>query len=205
MHKIYKIKKIIRETPKAISIILDGKINYKPGQFIMLWLPGIDEKPFVVSYLREKEFGITIEEKGIFTKKISEIKLGTKVGIRGPFGNGFTIKNNSIIAAGGLGMAPALQLISKIKNSTIIHGAKSKKYLLYLKDEKIKNIIQKNKNQIIYCTDDGSYGIHGFTTNVLKEIVTRKIKTIYTCGPEIMIKKIFDICEKNKVEWQAAL
>jgi len=117
MQTIHTIKKIIRETPKAVSVILDGKIKYQPGQFIMLWLPGVDEKPFAVSYLEHNEFGITIEEKGRFTQTISKIKVGTKVGIRGPYGNGFKIKNNSIIIAGGLGMAPALSLIKKIKNS----------------------------------------------------------------------------------------
>ena len=55
MHKEYRIKKIIRETPKSVSLILDGKINYKPGQFVMLWLPSVDEKPFVVSYLEKNQ------------------------------------------------------------------------------------------------------------------------------------------------------
>lgn len=205
MHKIYKIKKIIKETPKAVSIILEGKINYKPGQFIMLWLPGVDEKPFVVSHQSTDEFRITIEEKGTFTKKISKIKLGTKVGIRGPYGNGFTPKDHSIIIAGGLGMAPALSLLKKIKHSTIIQGAKSKEYLLYLGNKEIINTLIKNKNRIIYCTDDGSYGINSFTTDVLKEVINNKVKTVYTVGPEIMIKKIFEICEENKIECQASL
>jgi len=205
MHQTCRIKQIIRETPKAVTLIINGKINYKPGQFIMLWLLGIDEKPFVISYLEANKFGVTIEEKGIFTKEISKIKKGTKVGIRGPYGNGFEIKNNSIIVAGGLGMAPALSLIKKIKNSTIIQGAKSKKYLLYLKNKDLLKIIEKNNNKIIYCTDDGSFGIRGFVTNVLKEIITKQIKTVYTCGPEIMLRKVFDICEKNKIECQASL
>ncbi len=205
MHQIYIIKKIIRETPNAVSIILNGKINYKPGQFIMLWLPGIDEKPFALSHLEKNSFGITIEEKGKFTKKISKIKKGTKLGIRGPYGNGFEIKNNSIIVAGGLGMAPALPLIKKLKNSTIIQGAKSKKYLLFLKNKNLIDTIEKNNNKIIYCTDDGSFGIHSFTTSILKEIINKKTKTIYTCGPEIMIKKVFELCEKNKIECQASL
>jgi len=205
LHKVYKIKKVIRETPKAVSIILDGKINYSPGQFIMLWLPQIDEKPFVVSYQEKNSFGVTIEQKGKFTKTISKIKEGTKVATRGPFGNGFEIKNNSIIVAGGLGMAPALSLIKKIKNSIIIQGAKSKEFLLYLKDENLLKIIEKNNNKIIYCTDDGSFGINGFTTDVLKEMLKQKIKTVYTCGPEMMIKKVLDICEKNKIECQASL
>lgn len=205
MHQTYTIKKIIRETPKAVTLILEGKINYSHGQFIMLWLPGADEKPFVVSYMDKNSFGITIEEKGKFTKKVADIKTGIEVGIRGPYGNGFKITNNSIVAAGGLGMAPALSLIKKLRNSIIIQGAKSKEYLLYLKNKEILNIIEKNNNKIIYCTDNGSFGIHGFTTDVLKEMINEKIRTVYTCGPEIMIKKVFEICEEHKIECQVSL
>jgi len=205
MHKAYKIKKVIKETPKSVSIILDGTIDYKPGQFVMLWLPGVDEKPFAISYQKENEFGITIEEKGHFTKTISKIKPGTKVGIRGPYGNGFTISNNSILVAGGLGMAPSLSLIKSIKNSTIIQGAKSKEFLLYLKDKELLKIIEKNNNKIIYCTDDGSYGIHGFTSDVLKEVIKQKPKIIYTIGPEIMMLAILDIANKNNIDCEASL
>jgi len=205
MHQTNKIKKIIRETPKAISLLLDGRIKYSAGQFIMFWLPNVGEKPFAISYLDQNSFGVTIECKGKFTKEICNINEGTKIGIRGPYGNGFEIKNNSIIVAGGLGIAPALPLIKKIKNSTIIYGAKSKEFLLYLKNKDLLKTIEKNKNKIIYCTDDGSFGIHAFTTDLLKQFITQKTKTVYTCGPEIMIKKVFDICEKNKVECQASL
>jgi len=203
MHKTYKIKEIIRETPKSVSLILDGEINSKPGQFVMLWLPGIDEKPFAISDITNDEFRITIEEKGNFTKEISKIKPGTEVGIRGPYGHGFEIKNNSIIVAGGLGIAPLYQLIKEVKNSIIIQGAKSKKFLLY--QENILKILEKNNNKIIYCTDDGSFGLHSFTTDILKRLINKKTKEIITCGPEIMIKKVFEIAEKNKINCQASL
>jgi dihydroorotate dehydrogenase electron transfer subunit len=205
MHQVHKIKKIIRETPVSQTYIFEGKIEYKPGQFIMMWLPGTDEKPFAVSYIGKDEFGVTIECKGIFTKKVCGIPIGTKVGIRGPYGHGFELRNDSIIVAGGLGMAPAFPLIKEIKNSTIIQGAKSKEFLLYLKNPNVLKLIDKNNNKIVYCTDDGSFGIKGFTSQVLNELISKKTETVFTCGPEIMIKKIFEICEKNKVECQASL
>lgn len=205
MHKIHKVKKVIRENSKAVTIILEGKIDYNPGQFIMLWLPGVDEKPFAVSYLSGNSFGVTIEEKGKFTKQISKIKEGTEVGVRGPYGNGFDVKNHSIIVVGGLGMAPAVPLISKLKNSSIIQGAKSKEYLLYMEDKDLLNVIEKNNNRIIYCTDDGSFGINRFTTDVLKDVINKNVRTVYTCGPEVMIKKVLEICKDAKVECQASL
>lgn len=205
MHKTYTVKKIIEETPNTVSLILEGKINCKPGQFIMLWLPGVDEKPFAVSDVRADEFRVTIEQKGEFTKAISDLEEGAELGLRGPYGHGFEIKDNSIIVAGGLGIAPIIPLIKQIKNSTIIQGAKSREFLLYLEDKSILDVLEKNNNKIIYCTDDGSFGIKGFTTNILKETMTKKTKTVYTCGPEVMIKAVFGICERRKVECQASL
>src|SRR3989338_3455224 len=104
MQKIYQIKKIIRESPNTKTYLFEGKLDYNPGQFIMLWLPGIDEKPFAVSYIGKNEFAVTIECKGRFTNNMCHIKEGSKLGIRGPYGNGFTPKDSSIIVAGGLGM-----------------------------------------------------------------------------------------------------
>ena len=63
----------------------------------------------------------------------------------------------------------------------------------------------KNK-KLNVTTDDGSYGIKGFTTNVLEKLLKEgKIKIVYTCGPEIMMKKVLELCNKYKVECEASL
>ena len=205
MHKSYTITKIKKENSRVVSIFLAGKIKSTPGQFVMLWIPGIGEKPFAISYKNNKEFGITIEEKGVFTKEIKNLKVNDKVGIRGPFGNGFTQVDNSIVVAGGLGIAPSMSLIKNIKNSIIIQGAKSKEYLLYMDNKELLDSIEKNNNKIIYCTDDGSFGIKGFTTEILKEMLNKTTKTIYTCGPEIMMLKVIEIAKENNIPCQASL
>ena len=60
---------------------------------------------------------------------------------------------------------------------------------------------------MIAATDDGSYGRKAFTTEVLEEVLgeNKEIKIVQTCGPEIMMKKILDICNKYKVECEASL
>ncbi|MCP4001985.1 MAG: hypothetical protein GY727_13835, partial [Gammaproteobacteria bacterium] len=55
-----KIDKVIEECNGTKSFIFKHKLDYEPGQFIMVWLPGIDEKPFAVSYLGDDVFGITV-------------------------------------------------------------------------------------------------------------------------------------------------
>lgn len=96
-------------------------------------------------------------------------------------------------------MASVSTLIDVLKNPIIINGARSKEYLIYLKR-------YKNKNMIV-TTDDGSYGRKGFVTDVLKEVLSsnKKIKMVYTCGQELMMKKVFEICNKHNVELEASL
>ena len=197
--EITTIKKIVKENYKVKTFYLDKNIDAKPGQFVMAWLPGIDEKPFTLSGIG-KETSITVEEKGRFTKELFKLKTGDKIGIRGPYGNGFSIKDNACVVAGGLGIAPLKQLISKLKKPIIIFGVKNKDDLLF------KNEIKKHKINV--CSDDGSIGFKGFTTDLLKKIISdkkNKIKFVYTCGPEIMMKKVFEIAEKNKIECEASL
>lgn len=194
-----------RENSEFTTLFFNSSITFKPGQFVMLWIPGIDEKPYTLSYFSENDFGITIEAKGIFSKKAAHLKKGDLVGIRGPFGNGFTLpdpKDKIAIVAGGCGIAPLSPLVDKIgknaKNITFIQGARSKDYLLY---QGRFNIERE------FCTDDGSFGHKGFVTEVLKTKIesNNSFDRVYTCGPEVMMKKVFDICEEHNIPCQVSL
>jgi dihydroorotate dehydrogenase electron transfer subunit len=194
--KILKIEKIVNEAKDLKSFFFKYSLDVKPGQFIMVWIPGLDERPMAVSYHKKNEFAFTTLAVGKFTHALHALKKGDKVGIRGPYGNGFSIKNKACVVGGGIGMAPLSPLIEKLKAPIIINGARSKNQLLYLK---------RFKNMII-TTDDGTCGRKCFTTEVLEEVLkNKKIKIVYTCGPEIMMKKILDICNKHKVECEASL
>lgn len=194
--QIVRIKEIVKENNDMKTFFLDGKINYEPGQFVMLWIPGVDEKPFSLSY--DDSIGITIEKKGKFTEKLFGMKTGDKIGIRGPYGNGFKIKNKAVVVAGGCGYAPLATLIKRLNKPTVIFGCRTKSRVIF------KDRFKKLNPKI--CTDDGSLGFKGFTSDLLKKVLEKKkFKVVYTCGPEIMMKKIFDICEENKIELQASL
>ena len=211
--KILEISKIVNEAKEHKSFFFEHSLDAKPGQFIMVWLPGMDEKPMAVSYHKKNEFAFTTHAVGNFTNALCKLKKGDKVGIRGPYGNCFSAKSNACIVGGGIGMAPLSALIEKLENPVIINGARSKNQLLYLRRF-------KNKNMIV-ATDDGSCGRKCFTTTILEEqlknknaqksnisgtnLVGNKIKIVYTCGPEIMMKKILDICNKHKVGCEASL
>ena len=206
--QIMQISDVVQEGKGQKSFFFRHSMNSKPGQFVMVWIPCLDEKPMAVSYSRKNEFAFTSNAIGKFTNALDKLKRGDKIGIRGPYGNSFSIKDNAFVVGGGVGMASVSTLIDQLKNPIIINGARSKENLIYLNRF-------KNKNMVI-ITNDGSHGRKGYTTDVLEEILSEKKKkfakskffskpTVYTCGPEIMMQKVFEICTKYKVECEASI
>ena len=93
----------------------------KPGQFLMVWMPGIDEIPMSVSSWDSLDnWTFTVKEVGECTKFLSELKIGEYIGIRGPLGNHFTIPRDSsnriILIGGGTGIAPIKFLADELVN-----------------------------------------------------------------------------------------
>jgi len=197
--QMMEITKVVSEGKGQKSFFFKQNIDCKPGQFVMVWLPEVDEKPMAVSYYKKGEFAFTSQIVGGFTKALDSLKKGDKLGIRGPYGNSFSLKGNACAVAGGVGLSSVSTLIDSLKNPLIIYGTRSKEHLIYLRR-------YKNSNMIV-TTDDGSFGRKGFTTDILKEQLeaNKKIRIVYTCGPEIMMKKVFDICNEHKVECEASL
>ena len=197
---VLPISEVIKEGKDQKTIFVKHRADLKPGQFYMLWIPGIDSKPYAVSYYNRNELGFTSAAIGKFSNAFDKLKVYDKIGLFGPYGNYFSIKKNACVVAGGIGISSVSTLIDKLKNPTIIYGARKKEYLIYLKR-------YKNKKMLI-ATDDGSYGKKGFTTDVLKGLLQDKkknIKIVYTCGPEIMMKKVFELCRKYNIECEASL
>lgn len=202
------IKKIVQETEDVRSFYFDFKLELKPGQFVMLWMPGVDEKPFGISYKSEGSFAISVFKVGPFTEKLFTLKEGDYVGIKGPFGTNFGFSNEKSIAlvAGGCGIVSLITFAEEIlKNKPdvkiyFINGAKSKDKLLFMKRLESMDV------ELLSCTDDGSFGKKCFTPELLSELIKEKeIELVCACGPEIMMKKIFDICEKEKISCQLSL
>jgi len=198
------IKKIIQENFRTKTFVTDEKIIAQPGQFVMLWLPRIAEKPF--SVVDDHPLTFTAMSVGPFTKNLnSKIEEGDKIWYRGPFGKGTfkTVKAKKLLVAGGCGAAPLLFLAQKIKDkktTRVIIGAKTQKELLFEKRFK------KLGTKIIITTDDGSKGIKGFATNTLEKILKKeKISGVYSCGPKPMLKKVAEICDKFKTRYQLSL
>lgn len=199
--RMVNVKSVVRENPYASTLALDILLDTKPGQFIMLWIPGVDEKPFSLSRIKERT-EITVKKTGPFSEKLLNVKKGGQVWVRGPYGNGFTLKGKKIcFIAGGVGLAPLMPLIEeacrKRKNVTVIAGFRDKKNMLYQKR------LSRAKAEIHVVTDDGSFNRKAYATDILEEqLETKTFDQLYCCGPEPMMKKTLDLCLKEKIESQ---
>ncbi|MFH1432047.1 MAG: dihydroorotate dehydrogenase electron transfer subunit [archaeon] len=201
-----KILDIIEESHNTKTFILEKEMKAKPGQFVMVWVPRIDEKPFTVTQ-NGMRMAISVRKVGKATEAMHRMKKGDILGIRGPYGNGtFDLKNKKriILVGGGCGTLPlALLLEEAVKNKTkvdAIIGADTKKNLLFT------DRFRKSGAHVTITTDDGTEGTKGFVTVALEEkLKTIKYDAIYTCGPEIMMSFVLKLGLKYGVEVQASL
>jgi dihydroorotate dehydrogenase electron transfer subunit len=202
---VLDVSKVIDEGKGLTSIFFDYKLDSKPGQFIMLWLPGVGLKPFSIAYQDETSFGLSIFEYGCFSRSIQNTKVGDKLGIQGPYGTNYSGNGENIaLVGGGCGTASlaliADEMVKKGKKVHFIIGARNKQTLLYL------NRYDKSNVNMIFCTDDGSHGFHGYTTQALNNLIEKeKIDMIYTCGPEIMMKKVMEISDENNIDCELSM
>lgn len=205
--KTIAIKRIIKETETVKTFIFDFPTNnITPGQFMMVW-NFEDEKPMSISLIdREKnEIGISIKKVGPFTEAVHSLKVGDKLGLRGPYGHGFEIKGSKILAVGGgVGMAPIAAFVEYARNKgvdvDVITAAATKDELLFMDKLKATDITA------YACTDDGSFGFYGFATEFMEKILQENdYDMIVTCGPEVMMKGVFEIAEKYKTQAQFSL
>jgi len=210
-----RIVSIRNETPTIKSFALHDSLGAKasPGQFVMIWIPGIDEIPMSLSTISSKEnlVGITVKKVGEATGKLHNMKIGDVVGIRGPFGNGYTPTKarKVMIVGGGTGLASLAPLTEEIgkqkeRKITFLLGAKKHNELLFL--ERIKAILDRANGTIITSTEDGSYGIKGLITESAEQLLAKEeFDIVYACGPEMMMHKMFQLTEKAAVPFQASL
>jgi len=174
-----------------------------PGQFFMIWIPGIDEIPMSVSQISTNVKGITFRNIGDATRALYQLRKGDKIGIRGPYGNGFTITGKHLLfVGGGTGiamLAPAVEQARKRKlKSTVILGVKTKNQLFF------EDHFRRTGASVLVSTNDGSKGYKGFASDLAKEILKNEtIDTVYTCGPEPMMASLLSFCKT--IPFQASL
>jgi len=197
---------IIDESPtiKSFVIVPEETFRFKTGQFVELTLPGEGEAPFTPSSspADTEKMEITILKTGRVTALLHECKKGQKVGIRGPYGNGYPIDNfvgkKVYIVGGGVGLAPIrsllLTLIDRIKDFKAVvcrFGAKTPDDFIYKRTlfgpwQKIDGL---NIKLTVDRADGDWKGNVGVVTTILApNDVDVKNSVTVVCGPPVMMK-----------------
>ena len=204
-----QIVQVRTESPSVKTFVFTDKLcsKAKPGQFLMLWIPGIDEIPLSILDASNDLVSVSVKAVGDATRHMHTMAAGATIGVRGPFGNSFTESRGKVLlVGGGTGTAPLLflakQLAAKTERLSFVEGAKTKDELLFVRE--IGEVCQE-KN-IITTTDDGTAGLQCLVTEPLASLLNKeRFDMIYTCGPEVMVKKIFEMTEARKLPIEASL
>ncbi len=177
--KRFVIKGVVEHNPYMKTFVFEESFKANPGQFAMVFIPGVGEKPFSLS----SGESITVEKRGHFTEKFFEMGKGDFVYIREPLGIGF-YRMNYLAIAGGSGIAPIIHLVHDGDVKTLLYGAKDKEHL-------ILNSLEQ-RTEVRYATDDGSYGYPGFVTDLITKELVDEYEFFAICGPEVMMKHAAD-------------
>jgi NAD(P)H-flavin reductase len=177
--------------------------HFVPGQFNMLYLPGVGESAISMSGDPDETDGWThtVRVAGNVTRTLARLRQGDSLGLRGPFGAGWPVDKlvgcDVIVVAGGLGMAPLRPLIyhlmnhrHQFQNVWLILGARSPDGLLYQReyDEWRRRGIDLQLT-VDRATPDWT-GHVGVVTLLIERLqLARPDRTmLVACGPEVMMK-----------------
>jgi dihydroorotate dehydrogenase electron transfer subunit len=204
----YRIVSIKRETANVTTLTFPVSLGAKPGQFVMLWVPGVDEIPMSVANDDGKELRVTFFAVGEATRALAEKKEGELIGLRGPFGTSYAWEKGQHLAlvAGGYGAAPmyfaAAEATRNGCTADVIVGARGKEHLLY--KEEFRKL---TRTTLHLATDDGSEGHKGNTVEVLRELFEKgaSFDGVFACGPEKMLVAVADVAAEKKVPCQLSM
>ncbi len=186
-----------------IKLLSGRSLGHQPGQFVQVSLFGAGEAPISVTSAPSKKdtFELCIREAGMLTKIFHNLKVGSTIGIRGPFGKGFDVEKykgkDILIVGGGIGIVPLRSLINYIIDNRsdygrliILYGAKNSNELLY--PDELKQWGNDDNIEYHVTVDQGSKdwkGNTGVITTLLPKVKLDVQNTIAAVvGPPIMYK-----------------
>jgi ferredoxin/flavodoxin---NADP+ reductase len=178
----------------------------KAGQFIIL---KIDEKgeriPLTIVDSDERAGTITIifQVVGKTTARLAAMRVGEVIqDLQGPLGSPSEIAKYGrvVCIGGGVGVGvvyPLAAALKKAGNEVIsIIGSRTKELLILEKE------MAAISDRLIVATDDGSYGFHGFVSQVLQQMIDNgeRIDRVYAIGPVPMMKVISDVTRPRGIK-----
>ncbi|MBI4358064.1 MAG: dihydroorotate dehydrogenase electron transfer subunit [Candidatus Omnitrophica bacterium] len=220
---IIENKKVNAEYYKLVFASKHLSQKVKPGQFLNIQMENHEglllRRPFSYYRVGGKKIEILYEILGRGTALLAEKRRGHALKALGPLGKPFTQKLNGkkrILVAGGVGVPPLIFLAETAPHLTspresrgrekeglvLLIGCKSKSEVLPRRE------LTKVKGEILYSTNDGSYGRKGFVTVLLHELLENEHPNslfIQTCGPNAMMDAVMKLAEEFGVEGEASI
>ena len=185
----------------------------QPGQFIMVRVTSQDfpllRRPFSIHARGQNTLDIFFQTAGLGTSLLSQKTVGDSLDILGPLGRGFTIEGDFdgrdvALIGGGRGIAPLFLLAEELKlrgaSVRIFYGGKTQN------DLPLRERFQRRGFPTSCSTDDGSFGFQGQITELFEAETEKRIPhSIYACGPEAMLERIGELCQKQEVSAEFSL
>ena len=185
-HLKMRIVSIRQDNPRTRTLFLDKPLESQPGQFIMLWLPGVGEKPFSIA--GRDPLTLTVVDVGDFSHAINSLLPEQSVWVRGPLGRGYQPNGKHLLlVAGGYGAAP-LSFLAKTaleagKSVEVCLGARQAADIILLDEFRAMGA------GVVISTDDGSLGQKGLVTHIAETCIRdNRPDGLYACGPLKMLQ-----------------
>jgi len=202
--------RVVRSTPEThdtFTLTLEPveagpPFTFEPGQFNMLFAPGVGEAAISMSGCsgRVKQVAHTLRAVGRVTKSLQRLKRGEVLGLRGPFGTAWPIGHaeghDVVIVAGGIGLAPLrpaichiLQHRERFGRVNLLFGARSPRDILFARE--IETWRGRFDVNVEVTVDRAGPGWHG-GVGVVPPLISRAqfdpaSAMAFVCGPEIMM------------------
>lgn len=187
-HRALRVARIVPEGRAGATLMLDGSLPAEPGQFVMVWLPGVEERPFTV--MDDAPLSLSAACVGPFTQALCRLAEGDRIWVRGPLGRGFTLQGRRHLLIGGGSGSASLTLLAKRAlehgdEPVAVLGARSADLLM------LPWRFAELGCPVILSTDDGSAGVHGTALAAAEELLAaRWPQAVYACGPEPMLRAV---------------
>jgi dihydroorotate dehydrogenase subfamily 1 len=184
--------------PGLFKLVLDqlpirGETGEMAGKYFFLFIPGVGEKPFAVFSAEEKS--IVVKVVGRFTQHLAQLKAGSELFLRGPYGRPFPeIANRTVVmVGGGTGIASLLEIGLRLKAKNQVHFLLGGRTATDLFDLEQFSAIGSLK----LATNDGTAGHRGFVSDLLADWLAKTAgqnpPLFILCGPEPMVQAGFKL------------
>lgn len=189
---------------RSITLDIIGFPDVSPGQFVMVWLPGVEEVPISPSLFRDGVLRLTVKSVGDTTRMINSLGEGGELYIRGPYGSGFdlSMEGSYLLVAGGYGAAPIIFVAHRLLDAgysvSYVEGVKTASERVFFDEARGLGI------DAVLVTEDGSSGVEGLVTMYVEEVVG-DYDYVLACGPEDMLREVFRICIDSGADCQLSL